>query len=96
MNEFQACQASTPNLLQLPTYTDWSHELTTLSSVQAIGTVLYTEYVLFFLLASCILLVAMVGAIMLTLHKGSSVKRQIVAEQNAREYTKTIYKIARE
>lgn len=96
MHEFQACQSASPILLQLPVYTDWTHTFEALSSVQAIGTVLYTEYVLFFLLASCILLVAMVGAIMLTLHKGSSVKRQIVAEQNAREHTKTIYKVARD
>lgn len=80
--------------LTFPEYKDWMTTLQTLSSVEAIGTVLYTDYILFFLLASLILLVAMIGAIMLTLHKGSSVKRQIVSEQNAREPTKTIYKIS--
>ena len=80
--------------LVFPEYKDWMTTLHTLSSVQAVGTVLYTEYILFFLLASLILLVAMIGAIMLTLHKGSSVKRQIVSEQNAREPTKTIYKVS--
>ena len=80
--------------LVFPEYKDWMTTLQSLSSVQAIGTVLYTDYILFFLLASLILLVAMIGAIMLTLHKGSSVKRQIVSEQNAREPTKTIYKVS--
>ena len=84
----------TQNALVFPEYKDWMTTLHSLSSVEAIGTVLYTEYILFFLLASLILLVAMIGAIMLTLHKGSSVKRQIVSEQNAREPTKTIYKIS--
>ena len=82
-----------PQILLFPEYKDWMTTLQSLSSVEAIGTVLYTDFILFFLLASLILLVAMIGAIMLTLHKGSSVKRQIVSEQNAREPTKTIYKI---
>lgn len=101
MKEIQALHAGPHSSVELqprdallfPEYKDWMTTLNTLSSVQAIGTVLYTDYILFFLLASLILLVAMIGAIMLTLHKGSSVKRQIVSEQNAREPTKTIYKV---
>ena len=94
MEELLNLHKTHPTPLILPEYLDWHAQLTTLSSIQAIGTVLYTEYVLFFLLASLILLVAMIGAIMLTLHKGSSVKRQIVSDQNAREPTQTIYRIS--
>lgn len=35
----------------------------------------------------------MVGAIVLTMHRGVEVKRQEIFEQNSREFTKTITKI---
>jgi NADH-quinone oxidoreductase subunit J len=56
----------------------------TLSNTQAIGTILYTDYVYIFQLAGMILLTAMVGAIVLTLRHRPGVKRQDVAKQNAR------------
>ena len=49
-----------------------------------LGSVLYTKYAFLFQLAGLILLVAMIGAISLTLRKRSGVRRQIIAEQNAR------------
>ncbi|MGL6044669.1 MAG: NADH-quinone oxidoreductase subunit J [Sandaracinobacteroides sp.] len=55
-----------------------------LSNTQAIGTILYTDYVFIFQLAGMILLTAMVGAIVLTLRQRPGVKRQDVAMQNAR------------
>ena len=54
------------------------------SNVKAIGAALYTTYVYYFEAAGLILLVAMVGAIVLTLHRREGVKRQSAAEQNAR------------
>ncbi len=54
------------------------------TNTEAIGRVLYTEYMFFFELAGLILLVAMVGAIVLTLRHKAGVKRQVVAEQIAR------------
>lgn len=55
-----------------------------LSNTQAIGTILYTDYVYIFQLAGMVLLTAMVGAIVLTLRHRPGVKRQNVAQQNAR------------
>ena len=55
-----------------------------ISNVKAIGQVLYTSYVYYFEAAGLILLVAMVGAIVLTLHRREGVKRQSAVEQNAR------------
>ena len=55
-----------------------------ISNTQAIGRVLYTKYVLFFQAAGLILLVAMIGAIVLTLRHKVGVKRQSIAVQNAR------------
>ncbi|MDP2619491.1 MAG: NADH-quinone oxidoreductase subunit J [Hyphomicrobiales bacterium] len=56
-----------------------------ISNTEAIGRILYTKYVYFFQTAGLILLVAMVGAIVLTLHHKVGVKRQSVAEQIARD-----------
>jgi NADH-quinone oxidoreductase subunit J len=55
-----------------------------ISNIEAIGRVLYTEYVYFFQAAGLVLLVAMVGAIVLTLRHREGVKRQDIAVQNAR------------
>ncbi len=54
------------------------------TNTQAIGRVLYTTYVHFFELAGIVLLVAMVGAIVLTLRHKEGVKRQDVGRQIAR------------
>jgi NADH-quinone oxidoreductase subunit J len=56
----------------------------TVSNTEAIGLVLYTRYVYFFEVAGLILLVAMIGAIVLTLHHRVRVRRQSVAAQVAR------------
>ena len=55
-----------------------------LSNTKAIGSVLYTDYILHFQLAGLILLVAMIGSIVLTLRERTGVKRQSVAEQLSR------------
>jgi NADH-quinone oxidoreductase subunit J len=53
-------------------------------NTQAIGLVLYTRYVYFFEAAGLILLVAMIGAIVMTLQHKPQVKRQNIAAQVAR------------
>jgi NADH-quinone oxidoreductase subunit J len=55
------------------------------SNTEAIGRVMYTTYIYFFQLAGMILLVAMIGAIVLTLRHREGVKRQDVATQVARD-----------
>jgi NADH-quinone oxidoreductase subunit J len=55
-----------------------------LSNTAQIGAVLYTDYVFYFQTAGFILLVAMVGAIVLTLRERTGVKRQNIADQVAR------------
>jgi NADH-quinone oxidoreductase subunit J len=57
---------------------------TTMSNTEAIGRVLYTQYVYFFQAAGMILLVAMVGAIVLTLRHKERVRRQSISVQVAR------------
>ena len=54
------------------------------SNTEAIGLVLYTKYLYFFQVAGLVLLVAMIGAIVLTLHHRKNVRRQDIGEQVAR------------
>jgi NADH-quinone oxidoreductase subunit J len=56
----------------------------TATNTEAIGLVLYTTYIHYFQLAGIVLLVAMIGAIVLTLRHKPNVKRQDVGVQVAR------------
>ena len=60
-------------------------DLAEVSNIKAIGDLLYTKYIFFFQLAGIILLVAMIGAIVLTLHHRTDVKRQNISEQVNRD-----------
>jgi NADH-quinone oxidoreductase subunit J len=61
-----------------------------LTNTEAIGQVLYTTYIHYFQLAGIVLLVAMIGAIVLTLRHKPNVKRQDVGEQVARRVADSI------
>jgi len=54
------------------------------SNIQALGDLLYTQYVFYFQIAGMVLLVAMIGAIVLTLHHKEKAKRQNISQQVAR------------
>ena len=54
------------------------------TNAEVIGRVLYTDYVYFFQTAGLVLLVAMIGAIVLTLRHRPTVRRQSVEDQVAR------------
>ena len=66
------------------------------SNTEALGLVLYTKYIHYFQIAGMVLLVAMIGAIVLTLRHKVSVKRQDINVQNARtpELAMSIRKVA--
>ena len=55
-----------------------------ISNTRALGNVLYTKYLYLFQIAGLILLVAMIGAISLTMRRRAGVRRQVIAEQNMR------------
>jgi NADH-quinone oxidoreductase subunit J len=63
--------------LAAPTPTD-------ITNTEALGRLLYTRYIYFFQAAGLVLLVAMIGAIVLTLRHKVNVKRQNISAQNAR------------
>jgi NADH-quinone oxidoreductase subunit J len=56
-----------------------------IDNTRAIGQLLYTRYVFLFQGAAGVLLVAMIGAIVLTLRHKSNVKRQDVFRQTGRK-----------
>jgi NADH-quinone oxidoreductase subunit J len=72
--------AASPTLLK-PTATATAAGLT---NTEAIGRVLYTTYIHYFQLAGIVLLVAMIGAIVLTLRHKPHVRRQDIGAQVGR------------
>lgn len=55
-----------------------------ITNTEALGQILYTDYIFAFQTAGLILLVAMIGAIVLTHRRRPGVRRQIVSKQQAR------------
>jgi NADH-quinone oxidoreductase subunit J len=60
------------------------------TNTRALGDLLYTRYIFAFQAAGMILLVAMIGAIVLTLRQRVDTRRQSIAEQVARSRTETV------
>ena len=58
---------------------------TNITNTQSLGIVIYTDYIHLFQLSGMILLVAMIGAIVLTFRQRSGVKRQSYIKQISRE-----------
>ena len=61
-----------------------------MTNVEAIGRVLYTDYIYFFQAAGIVLLIAMIGAITLTLRHKPHIKRQNIADQVNRPAAKAM------
>ena len=55
--------------------------ITEITNTEALGRLLYTEYIFLFQAAGMILLIAMVSAIVLTLRRRESVRRQVISDQ---------------
>lgn len=74
-------------------YTNWLVTVDSLTNIEVLGQLLYTYYFFYFLVAGIILLVAMVGAIVLTLSFTQKAKHQFVFKQILREKKNSIYLI---
>lgn len=72
------------------TYYGWVDKIDALTSISAIGRILYTNYFFLFLMAGMILLVAMIGAIVLTMYRREGVRRQDVYDQVSRDFKEAI------
>lgn len=64
-----------------------ANPVTDMKNTESLGLILYTDYVYAFQIAGLILLVAMIGAIVLTHRKRPGVRRQKIIEQNNRKRT---------
>jgi NADH-quinone oxidoreductase subunit J len=62
----------------------------TFTNIEVIGNVMYTDYFYLFLISGMILLVSMIGAIVLTLHRRGDVKRQQIYMQVQRDFEHAI------
>jgi len=62
----------------------------TITNTQSLGNVIYTDYIHLFQLSGMILLVAMIGAIVLTFRKRSGVKKQSYFKQISREKKESV------
>ena len=69
-------------------YINWFDKIDAISEIEAIGQVLYTDYVLQFLVAGNILLLSVVGAVVLTLNTKAmkNNRKQIIFRQLSRNY----------
>ncbi|MBT4740546.1 MAG: NADH-quinone oxidoreductase subunit J [Rhodospirillaceae bacterium] len=61
-----------------------------ISNTEALGLILYTDYVYLFQASGIILLVAMIGSIVLTHRTRTGVRKQVISEQNARRPEDTL------
>ncbi len=60
------------------------------TNTQALGRLIYTDYIFLFQMAGLILMVAMIGAIVLTHRERTTSRRQNIARQNARKVSDTL------
>ena len=67
-------------------WVSWILEKDNKTNIEVVGRVLYTHYSLLFLLSSLVLLVAMIGAIVLTMHQRTDVQKQKIDIQLARSF----------
>lgn len=65
-------------------------DASSVTNTHALGALIYTRYVYLFQSAGLILLIAMIGAIVLTLRSRPGVKRQRISEQLARTTEETV------
>ena len=61
-----------------------------ITNTEALGSILYTDYIYLFQTAGLILLVAMIGAIVLTLRQRTGVRRQSILSQVSRHRADTL------
>ena len=72
----------------------WIHKIDNITNIETVGQVLYTFYFFFFLLAGIILLIALIGAVILTKKENVFIKdTNILYTQLSRNYKKAIFNI---
>ncbi len=70
-------------------YILWDNKISIYSNIENIGSLIYTKHFILFIIAGHILLIALIGAIVLTLYTQLNVKRQNVFKQSTRYFSKS-------
>jgi len=70
-------------------YVNWFNKIDSFTEIEALGQVIYTQYVLQFLIAGNILLLATIAAVVLTLNTKVS-NKQVIFKQLSRNYKNVI------
>nr|YP_010199593.1 NADH dehydrogenase subunit 6 [Gracilaria cearensis]UAD89451.1 NADH dehydrogenase subunit 6 [Gracilaria cearensis] len=81
-NVFNISHLKQDNLIWI----SWIIESQNITNIQVVGNVLYTKYCFLFILSGLILLVAMIGAIVLTMHQRTDVRKQKIELQLNRTF----------
>jgi len=75
------------NVFLFNSYTNWFEKLDSLTDLESIGQILYTNYVVQFLIAGFILLLSVIGAVVLTIQTSTKQeKTQSIFKQLSRNY----------
>jgi NADH:ubiquinone oxidoreductase subunit 6 (subunit J) len=72
-------------------YNIWVASTESISNIATLGQVLYTTFAVFFLIAGLILLVAMIGAIVLTMQTRTTLRRQQIYQQTSRDFENAVF-----
>ena len=75
-----------PYFIHLNFLNIWANSITPLNNIVIFGQLLYTYYSYLFITSGLILLVSMIGAISLTLHRRNDIKRQYIYKQVQRDF----------
>jgi NADH-quinone oxidoreductase subunit J len=75
-------------------YVNWETQIDNVTNLSSLGQVLYTHYAITFLMAGIVLLVAMIGAIVLTMQIRITVRRQHIFQQVSRDADNAIYLVS--
>lgn len=70
---------------QEPLQKPWIALLDSVTNVQSLGYLIYTYYFYYFFMSGLILLIAMIGAIVLTMYKHKKAKKQLIYKQVSRK-----------
>jgi NADH-quinone oxidoreductase subunit J len=68
----------------------WQSHVSFFNNVVVLGNLLYTYYSYLFIMSGIILLVSMIGAISLTLHRRNDIKRQYIYKQIQRDFDSAV------
>jgi len=76
-------------------YYEWSNIIYSFSNIELLGQFLYTYGFTYFIQSALILLLAMIGAIVLTMQTNQSIKRQQISEQLSRNINNSFFIITK-